>query len=264
MDLSKPLTELISLSGKTALITGSASGIGEAIACRFAEAGAFLELVDIDEERLKQMCESHDLKASVRLHRVDLSSKRDIDALWKKLETREPDILINNAGIYPLRDFLNVDEAFLKTVMDVNLNSVLWMCQHMIRGRAKKGGIIINVSSIEAILPFKEEMTHYDVSKAGVIALSRALAKEYGRKGFRVNTILPGGIVTPGVKNVAKEIAKLKLGIIKDGAKFRGRLPLGRFGKPDEVALIALVLASDLSTYVHGALIPVDGGFLSA
>jgi NAD(P)-dependent dehydrogenase (short-subunit alcohol dehydrogenase family) len=264
MSFDKSLKELVSLKGKTALVTGSASGIGEAIACRFAEAGAFLELIDIDEEKLEKMCAVKGLKETARLHKVDLSSKRDIDALWSKLEGHEPDILVNNAGIYPMRGFLDVDEGFLNKVMEVNLKSVVWMCQHMIRARAKKGGVIVNIGSIEAIMPFKEEMAHYDVSKAGVIALTRALAKEYGRKGFRVNALLPGGILTPGVKNVAKEIAKLKLGIIKDGIEFRGRLPLGRFGKPDEVALMALVLASDASSYVHGTLIPVDGGFLSA
>jgi 3-oxoacyl-[acyl-carrier protein] reductase len=93
--------------------------------------------------------------------------------------------------------------------------------------------------------------------------LTRALAKEYGRR-FRVNAIIPGGIVTSGTKAAARRIAKLELGLLKDGIAFRQRLPLGRFGQPDEVARIALVLASELSSYVHGALIPVDGGFLSA
>jgi NAD(P)-dependent dehydrogenase (short-subunit alcohol dehydrogenase family) len=104
----------------------------------------------------------------------------------------------------------------------------------------------------------------YNVSKIGVIGLTRALSKEYGGDGFRVNVIIPGGIVTPGTKAVAKEIAQLKLGLIKTGLEFKARLPLNRGGQPDEVARIALVLASDLSSYVNGALIPVDGGFLSA
>jgi 3-oxoacyl-[acyl-carrier protein] reductase len=127
-----------------------------------------------------------------------------------------------------------------------------------------KGGVIINIGSIEAILPFKEELTHYNSSKAGVIALTRSLAKDYGKKGFRINAIIPGGIITPGTKSAAKEILKLNFGLVKTGINFKRRLPLGKFGQPDEVALMALVLASDLSSYVHGSLIPVDGGFLSA
>jgi len=104
----------------------------------------------------------------------------------------------------------------------------------------------------------------YDISKTGVIALTRGLAKQYGRNGFRINVILPGGITTPGTKAVAREVAHLKLDLVKTGIEFAMRLPLKRGGQPDEVARIAVVLASDLSSYVHGALIPVDGGFLSA
>jgi 3-oxoacyl-[acyl-carrier protein] reductase len=260
-----PLTSLISLAGKSALITGSAAGIGEAIAYRFAEAGADLHLVDIDTEGLDTV-RRHLSRFNVRteIHNVDLSDKHQRDSLWKKLDRREPDILVNNAGIYPFRRFLDVDEQFFKKVMEVNLNSVFWMCQHMIKRRLRRGGVIINVSSIEAILPFTEDLAHYDVSKTGVIGLTRALAKEYGKRNFRVNAIIPGGIVTSGFKRTAKEILKLRLGHIRRGLEFSSRLPIGRFGQPDEVARMALVLASDMSSYVHGALIPIDGGFLSA
>jgi len=260
-----PVSELISLGNKRALITGSAAGIGKAIVHRFAEAGASLELVDINEEGLEATREELSrFNVEMNIHRVDVSRKKEIDALWEKLSGKEPDILVNNAGIYPFKNFLEVDENFFKKVMEINLNSVFWMCQHMIRRRLKKGGVIINVGSIEALLPFEKDLAHYDTSKAGVIAVTRALAKEYGKHGFRINAIIPGGILTPGTKSVAKGIYKLKLGLIKSGLEFKARLPLGRFGQPDEVACMALVLASDLSSYVHGALIAVDGGFLSA
>jgi 3-oxoacyl-[acyl-carrier protein] reductase len=253
------------LAGKSALITGSATGIGEAIACRFAEAGADLHLVDIDTEGLNTV-KRHLSRFNVRteIHSLDLSEKHQRDNLWRKLEKREPNILVNNAGIYPFMRFLKVDEHFFNKVMEVNLNSVFWMCQHMIQRRLRSGGVIINVSSIEAILPFTEDLAHYDVSKIGVIGLTRALAKEYGKHNFRINAIIPGGIVTSGFKKTAKEILKLKLSHIRRGVEFSSRLPMGRFGQPDEVARMALVLASDMSSYVHGALIPIDGGFLSA
>ncbi len=157
-----------------------------------------------------------------------------------------------------------MDEAFLKKVMDINLNSVFWMCQHMIRSRLKKGGVIINMGSIEAVMPLKEELAHYDISKAGVMVLSRALASEYGKHGFRINVLVSGGIWTSGTKNMAKEVVKLKLNVVKSGIEYCMRTPLGRLGKPDEIARMALVLASDLSSYVNGTLIVVDGGFLSA
>lgn len=260
-----PLAELVSLKGKIALITGSGAGIGEAMALRFAEAGADLELVDVDGESLGILKnELGDFGVDVALHKVDLSRKEEIDRLWKKLEGREPDILVNNAGIYPAKCFLDIDEAFLKQVMDVNLNSVFWMCQHMIRSRLKKGGIIINMGSIEAIMPFKEEMCHYDISKAGIMVFTRALASEYGKYGFRINVLVPGGVWTSGTKKMAKDVMKLRLGLVRSGIEYNMRTPFGRLGKPDEIACMALVLASDLSSYVHGTLIAVDGGFLSA
>jgi NAD(P)-dependent dehydrogenase (short-subunit alcohol dehydrogenase family) len=265
MKALKPLSELISLEGKRALITGSAVGIGKAMAYRFAEAGADLDLVDMNIKGLGLVKkELSQFESKIDIHKVDLSKEEEVGALWEELNGKEPDILVNNAGIYPFKNFLEVDDAFLKMVMDVNLKSALLMCQHMIRRRLKRGGVIINIGSIEAILPFAEDLIPYDISKTGVIALTRALAKQYGKNGFRINVILPGGITTPGTKAVAKELSHFKVGLIKTGVQFATRLPLRRGGQPDEVARIAVFLASDLSSYVHGALIPVDGGFLSA
>ncbi len=259
----KPLTELMSLKGKRALITGSASGIGKAIASRFAEAGADLELVDIDLEGLTGVRNGlSSLPVEIGVHRVDLAEKEEISGLWDGLG--DVDVLVNNAGTYPERDFLEIDGEFLERVMDVNLNQVLWMSQRFISRRKGKGGNIINVASIEALLPFKEHLSHYSMAKAGVIALTRGLARDYGKDGFRANAILPGGIITPGTMGMAKEVYKLRFDLVKTGLEFRSRLPLRRAGDPDEVARIALVLASEMSSYVTGALLPVDGGFLSA
>lgn len=127
----KPLADLVSLHGKTCLITGSASGIGKAIAYRFAEAGRDLHLVDIDGEKLETA--QRDLSKfgkDVSVFKVDLGKKEEIDDLWRKLEGKEPDVLVNNAGIYPLKDFLKLDESFLTRVMNINLNATLWMPAH--------------------------------------------------------------------------------------------------------------------------------------
>jgi len=260
----KSIHELISLDGKLALVTGAASGIGKAIAMRFGEAGADLELVDINMDSLQKVKkELSKFDVEVNLHEVDLSIKEEIDKFWETLNQRTPDILVNNAGIFPMRAFLEIDEAFLDKVMNVNLYSMFWMCQHMIKRRLKlkQGGVIVNIASIEALLPFKEGLAHYTTSKAGVIALTRALAKEFGKAGFRVNAILPGGIKTPAVMKTAKELG---LKAIKVGREYLKRVPLGRFGEADEVARMALVLASDLSSYVQGALLVIDGGLFSA
>ena len=261
----KPISKLISLRNRKALITGSGAGIGEAIAYRLAEAGANLELVDVNLENLVRVRENlEQFNVEVDLNKVDLSKLEEITLLWRKIKGKEPDILVNNAAIYPSKSFLEVDEAFLKNVLDVNLNSVFWMCQNMIRSRLNKGGVITNVGSIEAVMPLKEGLSHYDMSKAGLMALSRALASEYGKNGFRVNVLVPGGVWTQGTKDLARDVLKFNFGVLKSGIEYRMRSPLGRMGDADEIACMALVLASDLSSYVNGALIVVDGGFLSA
>ena len=260
------LKETISLKGKTALITGASSGIGKSMTHRFAEAGADVIMVDVNEEGLRQTRDglSH-FECTKHLCKLDLCHKTEIDAMWESFGDKLPDIIVNNAGVYNFKDYLKVDHTFLDRVMNINLNSVFWMCQNFIKLRGKKGGIIINISSIEAILPFKEELVQYSVSKAGVIALTRSLARDYGRKGFRANVILPGAIRTPGTTSLAKDaIANFRLDLMKTGYDFQTRLALGRWGHPDEIAKVALFLASDLASYVQGAMIPVDGGFLSS
>ncbi|HHH41737.1 MAG TPA: SDR family oxidoreductase [Chloroflexi bacterium] len=262
------LAQLISLAGRRALITGAAAGLGKAMARRFAEAGADLELVDIAHDRLEAIvADLPDFGVEVHTHRVDLSRKEEIDRLWQTWDDAHlPDILVNNAGIYPFEHFLDVNEDAYQRVLGINLSSVYWMCQHMIsrRKRRKLGGVIINIGSIEAMLPFKMDLVHYSMSKAGVIALTRSLAKEYARHGFRINVLIPGGILTAGTRAAARQLLRFKFGLIKEAWDFRQRLPAGRIGQPDEVARMAVVLASDLASYVHGASIPVDGGFLAS
>lgn len=266
MRVLPPLTQLVSLEGRAAIVTGAAAGIGRAVAYRLAEAGARLVLLDIQREGLEEVQEevTRSSQRPVDVVPLDLADKAQIDAFWSSLPDPVPDILINNAGIFPFRDFEHLDEALYRRVMQVNLDAVLWMSQHFIRRRWKQGGVIVNVASIEALLPFMEGLAHYSTSKAGVIALTRALAREYGSRGFRINVIVPGGVVTRGFREVMREILRFRLHFLIAGRRFMNRLPLRRFAQPDEVARMVLVLSSDLASYVQGAVIPVDGGFLSA
>lgn len=260
-----PLEALISLKGRRALVTGAAAGIGEAIAYRLAEAGADLVLADRDAEGLAAAAERLEpLGRRVDTREIELGRKEAIDALWEDLAEAPPDILVNNAGIFPSRPFEQLDEAFYERVLGVNLEAVVWMCRGLVEKRGRRGGVIVNIGSIEAVLPFKDDLALYSVSKAGVIALTRALAREHARHGFRANVVLPGGILTPGTKGVAREAMRGRLGLIKVGYDFRQRLPAGRMGRPDDIARVVLFLASDLASYMHGAVVAVDGGFLSA
>jgi len=248
------------------LITGAASGIGQAMAKVFSGLGSSLFLLDIDKIGLGQTVDL--IKGSdceVDSYVVDLANKKEIDDFWQKIVDNPPSVLVNNAGIYPFQDFLLLTEEKLKWVLNVNLNSAVWMCQNFIKSRNKKGGVIINISSVEAILPFKEDLIPYCISKSGVISLTRSIARDYGRHGFRANVILPGAIKTPGTEFLIKSaVNKLKLKLLRTGYNFNERIALGRWGKPDEVAKVAVFLASDMSSYVQGSVIPVDGGFLSS
>lgn len=262
----KTIEDLLNMAGRTAIITGAANGIGKAIAKRFAEAGSSLILIDKDSEGLTTLSDSFkENGVKVDCYSFDLSRKESIDEFWDKIEGSKVDILVNNAGVYPFKKFLSLDYSYLEKIMQINLYSILWMCQNMIKKRGKKGGTIVNFGSIEAIMPFKDDLTQYSLSKIGVIALTRDLAREFGRKGFRVNAILPGGILSNGTKAAAKDaIAKFNLKLFSDGYNFFQRIPAGRLGDPDEIARMVLVLSSEMSSYMYGAIIPVDGGFLSA
>lgn len=258
--------ELLSLTGKRALVTGAASGIGRAVALRLAEAGAALVLVDRDEAGLCVTAERVEALSSASApvrEVVDLGSRGPIEALWQRLEP-VPSVLVNVAGSYPFAPFLSIDEPAYRGVMGINLDAVFWMCQAMVRLRGRDGGSIVNVGSVEAVMPFKSGLAHYGPAKAGVIALTRALAREHGGHGFRINVVVPGWIDTPGTRRVARELLRLKLGRLAEGLDYTRRLPLKRQGDADEVARVVAFLASDAASYMLGAVVAVDGGFLSA
>ena len=257
---------MLSMKGRRVLITGAAAGIGRAMALRFAEAGADLDLVDIDAAGLAHLADELTCGSRrITTHVVDLADRAAIVALWEDIGPETPDTLINNAGSYPMRDYEEIEPAFFEKTLQVNLESALWMSQEFIKARRRKGGVIINVSSVEALVPLRDDLIPYGIAKAGILALTRGLAHAYGRDGFRVNALAPGAIRTPGTNRLRGAAMRgLDVDLIKTGIQFGTRLALGRWGQADEVARVALFLASDLASYVHGVMIPVDGGFLAS
>ena len=240
-------------------------GISEAIAARYAEAGARLLLLHIADKQLETvaetLCAAYDV--DVATYHVDLAHREEITRFWEQLDIT-PDILVNNAGAYEGRVFQDTTETYRDNMIQVNFGAVVQMCQEFIR-RRKRRGTIINVSSIEAKAAFKVDMAMYAASKAAVLTLTRSLASEYSRHGFKINSIVPGGVRMRGIEQVARhELSHLHLGIIATAVKFAQRLPLGHYADPDDVARVALMLASPMSDYMSGSEVVVDGGFLVA
>ncbi len=247
------------LEGKVAVVTGSGSGIGQAIAERLAQEGANL-VVDYRDhieqaQATVQKIESAGGKAV--LVKADITSLTDgvnlIDQAWQQLGSC--DILVNNAGIEKSADFVDVTEADYDAVMSVNLKGAFFLTQAFVRRlkAAGKPGRVINISSVHEDMVFPHFST-YCASKGGMRMLMRNLAVELGPLGITVNNIAPGAINTP--INTALLADKPKLDALL------ANIPLGRLGKPEEVAGVAAFLASDDGAYVTGSTYFLDGGLI--
>ena len=243
------------LKGKVAIVTGAGSGIGHAIAERFAEAGAAVCVNYLGyEEDAKALAARLPRAIAVR---ADVSSAADVTAMVER--TREElgglDVLVNNAGIEKEVPFLDLDELTWDKIIAVNLKGAFLCaqaCGRVMRDSGR-GGSIVNISSIHEDYPFPG-YTPYATSKGGIRMLMRNLSVELAPLRIRVNNVAPGAIATP--INAATMHDPEKLAILGQ------IIPLGRVGKPDDVAQVALFLASDASSYVTGSTYYVDGGMV--
>ena len=257
--------KLLDLTNQVAIVTGGAMGIGQGIALRLAQAGAAVVIGDVDMEAAQQtvslIAEQGGQAASIR---CDMSKVSDIEAMVAHAEDLygRLDILVNNAGVYPMKPALEVSESLWDRVLDINLKGVFFAAQAAARRMiaAGSGGRIINIASIDALHP-TGYLAHYDASKGGVAMLTRSLAREYGPRHITVNAIAPGGISTPGAAAAtgATGTATAASPAIES---FMARIPLRRMGEPDDIATVALFLASPAASYVTGSLLVVDGGYL--
>jgi 2-dehydro-3-deoxy-D-gluconate 5-dehydrogenase len=261
------IAQLFDLSGKGAIVTGRARGIGEAIAFRLAEAGAGVLIADIDEEAARGTAERiRAARGNAEAIQADASSSSDAERTVRAAINRfgQLDILVNNAGIFPLVPVLNAPEPLWDRVMDINLKGVFLASQAAGRAMAEagRGGRIVNLASIDALHP-NGMAAHYNASKGGVLMLTKALALELAPHRIRVNAVSPGGILTPGTETVRNDLVR-SLGITSDAiiGGWVQRVPLGRMGEPDDIARVVLFLVSSASDYITGENILVDGGYL--
>jgi glucose 1-dehydrogenase len=247
------------LSGKTAIVTGAARGIGLACAARFIAEGARVVLADIDE---RGAAEAKRLGEAARFVRCDVGEAKEAANLIA--ETAKAfggiDVLVNNAGIVHGADFLDLKEVDFDRVLRVNLKGAFLVGQLAAKKMVeqvkagKRPGAIVNMASINSTVAIANQLP-YSVSKGGLLQLTRAMALALASHGIRVNAIGPGSIMTEILAAVATD-AEAKRRILS-------RTPLGRIGEPEEVASVAAFLVSDEASYITGEIIYVDGGRLA-
>jgi 2-dehydro-3-deoxy-D-gluconate 5-dehydrogenase len=252
------LAQLLDLSGRGAIVTGAAMGIGLGIARRLHEAGAGVLIADVDEQAARGVASELEgaRPGSALAVRADVSDPEDVRRLVRSTVEGfgTVDILVNNAGIYPVAPMLQMELATFRRVLDVNLTG-LFLCTQEAAARMIEqgsGGRIVNITSIDALHPSMVGLAHYDASKHGAWGFTKNVARELAPHGILVNAVAPGGIETPGTGEVDEESMKA----------FEAMIPMGRMGDADDIARTVLFLSSQLSSYMTGAQIVVDGGRL--
>lgn len=242
------------LQDKIVLVTGAGSGIGRALAIRFAEEGAQVAVNDVDAASASATAEQIvNLGGSALATPADVSNGEEVDAMFKAAESTfgHVQILVNNAGLVsPMLHFFEADEEWWRKIIDVNLTGHFLCTHRAARPMARAGsGVIINMSSGGATRAHRA-FTAYDATKGGIEAFTRALALDLGPYGIRVNALMPGSIDTSSLTPAQRSL--------------RGEnIPMGRIGEPADMAGPALFLASEASGYVTGDVIKVDGGMLA-
>ncbi len=258
-----PLRDLTDLAGRAAIVTGGAMGIGAAIARRLHEAGATVVIADRDGAAAQETTAALGLGTAPIV--ADVSDEADVERLFTTVVAAHSgvDILVNNAGVYPITPVLEMATEEWDRVLGVNLRGVFLCARAAGRVMAARGrGVIVNLASMDAYHPTWAGLAHYDASKGGVVAFTRALALELAPHGVRAVAVAPGNIATEGVARMVPNLAADEIArMTEEGDK---RLPLGRVGTPDDVARAVLFLASDLATYITGTTLLVDGGYLLA
>jgi meso-butanediol dehydrogenase / (S,S)-butanediol dehydrogenase / diacetyl reductase len=241
------------LKDKTAIITGGGSGIGLATARAFCKEGAKVILFGRREEKL--VSAANELGDSVLIVQGDMTHNDDLDQLINKTlnNFKGIDILVNSAGLFNGAPLHEISDSHWDEMMDINIRSVFQLTRRVLPiMMAQKSGSIVHISSILGLIAVPQ-VAAYNVSKGALNQFSRSIAVEYGSYGIRSNSICPGLIETDMTADLMKDTALMQ--------EWSKEYPIGRFGKPEDVASACLFLASDESSFITGTTLPVDGGF---
>ena len=241
------------LKDKTAIITGGGTGIGLATAHAFYQEGAKIILFGRRKEKLEKAVEK--LGESAIIVQGDMTNNNDLDQLINETlhNFKKIDILVNNAGLFNGSPLHEISDSQWDEIMDINIRSVFQLTRRVLPAMlSQKYGSIIHISSILGLIAVPQ-VAAYNVSKGALNQFSRSIAVEYGSSGIRSNSICPGLIATDMTADLMKDADLMK--------EWSKEYPIGRFGKPEDVANACLYLASDESSFVTGITLPVDGGF---
>ena len=260
-----PLHDLVSLDGKVAVVTGAAKGIGEAIASRFAQAGATVVIADIDAESADSTAGALRANgAQVDARALDVTDSEAVAEIARDVVANHGglDIWVNNAGVYPSRPLLEMSDDDWKSVLDINLTGTFVGSREAARQMVDLGrpGVILNITSVSGYRG-RKGLAHYSSSKHGIRGLTRSLAVELGPRGIRALALAPTMVMTPGAAAAATAPRPTDGG--SHSTEIYAQLPLGRPGVPDDVARVALFCVSDLAAFMTGSTLAVDAGQMS-
>ena len=248
------------LQHKTVVITGGASGIGEALVRTFAQAGARVYLIDTNSNQAEQVVESIGSEKVKFLH-CDISKHEDFHKLATKIEGEHPvDILINNAGIAHVGSLEKTDVDDLNRLYEVNIKGVYnGMHAFILHMKERKKGVILNMASIASSVGISDRFA-YSMTKGAVLTMTYSVAKDYVEHGIRCNSISPARVHTPFVDGFIRENYPEKQEQMF--AQLSKTQPIGRMASPEEIAKFALFLCSDDAAFITGTDYPIDGGFI--
>ncbi|MDI5949938.1 SDR family NAD(P)-dependent oxidoreductase [Flavobacterium yafengii] len=250
---------MFSLQNKKAVVTGGGSGIGKAIAALFAKQGAEVHIVELTEESAKAAVEEiKENGGKVFSHACNVANQQEVLATFEKIGNIN--ILVNNAGIAHVGNVETTPEADFDRIMNVNVKGV-YNCLHAAipQLRNSEGSVIVNMASIAAWVGIPDRFA-YSTAKGAVMAMTLSVAKDYMAENIRCNSISPARVHTPFVDGFISKNYPGKEAEMFD--KLSKSQPIGRMGKPDEVAALALFLCSDEAGFITGCDYPIDGGFI--